>query len=580
MNLIKYRAKTIIMPLAKLRPVFLVFLMAIFLLTSLIPLLNVQASNVEAIKLIQSHRNIFLQPGQAFTFQVGYKNTSNFTWTKDGKNRVAIQMLDTSKTSNFYHKFWRDKNTPAYLMDDSTAPGAIGYFRFALQAPSEYGFYKEKFILVNGNNSLNGSVLELEMEVTGAKPVQAAKAVNKTATSTNSAGPKASNIPAPTSTTIDKNFCENLGRSVYSITVSQQIKDECYKLINSQNESTTPVTIPTNTSTPTPTNTPADNSTPVTTPATPAVDQDDLSLMGLYGQLPVDGPTIRVGIIHIDEAPVSIKIKSAQSYQVVTENNQVIASALPNQETEVNYDFTTKAYTINVGTNKVKTPNYPRFVQANSKTVPFEITSYENRPSWNKSINYNRFIGVMEVRYNSSKDRVWLINELQLEDYLKGIAETTNYSPDEYQKSLITAARTYAMYHYLRGTKHGSEYFTVDDLYDQVYKGYSSQVILTKVVSAVEATKGQIVTYENELAITPYFSHSDGRTRDWAEVWYGDVPWCKSVKEPEGFDKDYMYGHGVGLSARGAIILDADHGYTWKEILKYYYTGVNINKVY
>ncbi|MEG2144786.1 MAG: SpoIID/LytB domain protein, partial [Oscillospiraceae bacterium] len=47
----------------------------------------------------------------------------------------------------------------------------------------------------------------------------------------------------------------------------------------------------------------------------------------------------------------------------------------------------------------------------------------------------------------------------------------------------------------------------------------------------------------------------------------------------EGSDKFrfdvYGYGHGVGLSQHGANIM-AQEGYSYKEILQHYYTGIEI----
>jgi stage II sporulation protein D len=41
-----------------------------------------------------------------------------------------------------------------------------------------------------------------------------------------------------------------------------------------------------------------------------------------------------------------------------------------------------------------------------------------------------------------------------------------------------------------------------------------------------------------------------------------------------------MYGHGVGLSAHGALHLAANYNYTYDQILKYYYTGIELKKIY
>ncbi len=174
-----------------------------------------------------------------------------------------------------------------------------------------------------------------------------------------------------------------------------------------------------------------------------------------------------------------------------------------------------------------------------------------------------------------------MINELPIEWYLKGIAETSNSSPAEFQRTLLVAARTYAMYHVNRGgTKHANEYFTVDATLDQLYRGYAIEQRAPTISAAVDATRAQIVTYGGRLAITPYFSRSDGRTRSWGEVWAGgsSYPWLVGVPVPQDQGRT-LWGHGVGMSATGALAM-ANEGRRYDQILKYFYTGIEILRVY
>jgi stage II sporulation protein D len=164
--------------------------------------------------------------------------------------------------------------------------------------------------------------------------------------------------------------------------------------------------------------------------------------------------------------------------------------------------------------------------------------------------------------------------------YLRGIAETSNVSPLEFQKALLTAARTYALYHVNRGTKHADEYFHVDAHLDQVYRGYGQEARSPNIVDGVVQTRGQIVTYDGKLAITPYFSRSDGRTRDWTEVWGGSgYPWLKSVSVPYDVGQT-LWGHGVGLSARGALYMASKDNASYQMILKHFYQGIELRPAY
>jgi stage II sporulation protein D len=214
-----------------------------------------------------------------------------------------------------------------------------------------------------------------------------------------------------------------------------------------------------------------------------------------------------------------------------------------------------------------------RFVP-DTKNAVMTVTNFDRRETRNAANADNTFRNILEVRHNDYKDRAWLINELPMEYYLKGLAETSNSSPLEFQKTLLTAARTYGFYHWTRATKHAKEYYHVDAYADQVYNGYGQEARTPNLSKGVDETRGTIVTYEGEIAITPYFSRSDGRTRSWSEVWYGDMPWNVSVPVPCEVGKT-LWGHGVGMSAQGALCM-ANEGTDWQTILKHFYTGVDL----
>ena len=94
--------------------------------------------------------------------------------------------------------------------------------------------------------------------------------------------------------------------------------------------------------------------------------------------------------------------------------------------------------------------------------------------------------------------------------------------------------------------------------------------------------------YNKELAITPYSSWTDGRTRSFKERWgSSNYPWCKSVSDPYGkhptkstSQLEAEGNHMVGLSANGALNLAGDHNWDYDRIIKYYFTDVDIRTVY
>ena len=136
------------------------------------------------------------------------------------------------------------------------------------------------------------------------------------------------------------------------------------------------------------------------------------------------------------------------------------------------------------------------------------------------------------------------------------------------------------LYHYNHPTKHAGEYYilgTTDS--DQVYRGFGFESRADQVTTAVEATEGMVVTYHDEVVVTPYFSHSDGRTRSWNEVWSGTgYDWLVSVPDPCCAAMSLL-GHGVGMSAEGARYF-VKLGQTFDQVLQYYYTGIKIADLY
>ena len=185
-----------------------------------------------------------------------------------------------------------------------------------------------------------------------------------------------------------------------------------------------------------------------------------------------------------------------------------------------------------------------------------------------------------------------------------------------------------------------------------------------KIASAVDSTKGVVLTYENELVKYPqFFSTSSGKTENSIDVFSGDIPYLVSIESPgeeiaPNYSKEFPftleefiekinskyasanltkeningaieiiskseaggvkeirlgeekvkglefrlylgltstnfqysivdnniifkckgYGHGVGMSQWGANVM-AMNNKTYEEILKHYYTGIDLSEI-
>lgn len=298
-------------------------------------------------------------------------------------------------------------------------------------------------------------------------------------------------------------------------------------------------------------------------------------LSGDPASLPAE-PIIRVGLFKtVDD---QMRVRAVRTGMWLSEGGNRRCTFSQGQEALVRYERGSRLYRVSGPGCDVSSSSFFQ-LKAEDGLSPLEMTDFSRPVAWLPGANDNTFRSTLELRYAPKTDSVWTINELPIEWYLKGMAETSNVSPAEFQRTLMTAARTYAVYHVQRGTKHADEFYTVDATYDQVYRGYGAEARTPNVVAAVDATRGQIVTYSGKLAITPYFSRSDGRTRSWTEVWGGGpYPWLVGVPVPQDAGKT-LWGHGVGMSATGALGM-ANEGKSYVDILKHFYQGTELRLVY
>ncbi|MHB8160420.1 MAG: SpoIID/LytB domain-containing protein, partial [Thermoleophilia bacterium] len=248
----------------------------------------------------------------------------------------------------------------------------------------------------------------------------------------------------------------------------------------------------------------------------------------------------------------------------------------------------TVGYSKVVGTYSMQAPGVSRTGTSQIRFTAtggiMKVSSYHDIPTWNTTLDDNKFRGTIEVRYSPVSDAIWVVNELPVEDYMKGIAESDSSAPAEFLKTMTVTARSYAIWHLDRNGKYGaSEIFHLKNSRngngdDQVYKGYGLEARFPELVSAVNATSGQVVTYDGAVAMTSYFSNSDGRTRSAQEAWGVTYwPWLQSVSDPDCAGMS-LNGHGVGLSGTGALAR-AGRGNSYSTILGYYYTGTAISPV-
>lgn len=268
------------------------------------------------------------------------------------------------------------------------------------------------------------------------------------------------------------------------------------------------------------------------------------------------------------------------------------------------------------------------------------------------------------------------IVDVPLEEYICGVI--SNEMPATFDlealKAQAVAARTYLAGKKIKNCIKANGAEICDSTHCQVYTSKAVRLELwdenvrdeywKKISEAVESTKGQVLSYQNELVLYPqFFSTSSGKTESSVDLYWADMPYLKSVESSgeeispkfesevsmpvnefvsrfkekypnsslsesnidnsisvisrseaggvkeikvagenirgqdfrflcglnsSNFDYEISdgsivfkckgYGHGVGMSQWGANVMAKD-GKSYEEILKHYYTGVEITNL-
>ena len=151
------------------------------------------------------------------------------------------------------------------------------------------------------------------------------------------------------------------------------------------------------------------------------------------------------------------------------------------------------------------------------------------------SLGGRAYRGQFEVSVTAGKLQV--INVVGLAQYLYGVvpSEVPDDWPAEALKAQAVVARSYALSH----LQTGGGFDLYSDTRSQVYRGIAAEVDST--TAAVDATAGQVVLYDGNVASTYYFSTSGGRTAAIQDVWPGSPPVPYLVSVPDPYDKASPY---------------------------------------
>ncbi|MBI5229972.1 MAG: hypothetical protein HY981_01590 [Candidatus Magasanikbacteria bacterium] len=491
-----------------------------------------------------------LVSGERQLIRLKYTNEGTHNWRREGRSFISLYVrakgknLDASaagaakNASNvFYDASWMSTKQVARITDPLVGPGRAGFVEFYIRAPQKIGAYTARFQLAAENTAwVQGSEVTVTVRVVKEKTRE-----TENTAQIGSGAEIVNEFSATSAPEARAGFPLNLWNDGIPEAVAAAAATS--SAASTQAETVLPAEmIATSTSREEPSAT--------------------------------STPNIRVGLYRASEP---VEFISDNDYEL-RDTESVLYGQIPaGQATILKYDVTRKIYRAESDTGYAESALPLRLLpRAASTQSIFTLRDAKNFRGRDKKINYNQFRGALELRF--ANKHTWVINELPTEHYLNGLAEAGEGAPEEFLKALAIAARSFAYEAIQNPIKHPRSQFNVDAEYDQIYKGVVRANANPSWVQAVEETRGIVVTYKNEPVTAPYFAQSAGRTRAWSEVWRGARAWLVSVKAP--YDKGRKrLGHGVGMSTHDALIR-AKKGATAEEILKYYYRGTEVQKLW
>lgn len=174
-------------------------------------------------------------------------------------------------------------------------------------------------------------------------------------------------------------------------------------------------------------------------------------------------------------------------------------------------------------------------ISKNDTKVNKEIKkSEQNNIQTNSKIETNKDEIVDNNTYVTIYRKNGNVEKIELEEYIVGVvAEEMPASFNvEALKAQAIIARTYALNKISKGEK------LTDDVTTQSYIDQNQMKIkwgndyikyYNKIKSAVDATKGKVITYKGKYIEALYHSVSNGKTESAKEVWGKDIPYLISV---------------------------------------------------
>lgn len=149
------------------------------------------------------------------------------------------------------------------------------------------------------------------------------------------------------------------------------------------------------------------------------------------------------------------------------------------------------------------------------------------------TVGQTAYRGAIDL-FLTSGTHLTVVDTLPLEQYLYAVvpSEVPADWPQAAVEAQAVASRTYALYQ-IRHAPPGSLFDVAGSTVSQAYGGYAAEN--PNSTAAVDATAGQVLTYQGQVIDAVFSADSGGATEDAQNVWGSVVPYLMGVDELPGY---------------------------------------------
>ena len=244
-------------------------------------------------------------------------------------------------------------------------------------------------------------------------------------------------------------------------------------------------------------------------------------------------PSIRVGVVYVDLNATTVRMSggpAGDTYELRsgTATGPVVATGLTGDA------VATLTGPANARQIRLALPNNTTLTTSNPVVLISASGVVRIRRTTTDASQYR---GTAEVRLNAARTFLIGVNELPIEQYIKGVVPRElgpiAFPEIEAQKAQAVAARTFARrrIQFCPASRCTNGYHIVPTTSDQVYGGMNAEHPMSS--EAVDGTRGVVATYNSGLIDALYSSTSGGFTANSEDVFANRFEYLRGVPDHE-----------------------------------------------